>query len=159
MDLLVQDSAIDDDEDDDIIEGGDVENTTAIGAVKTTAVSSSDGTGSGTNTDDDDKDDYGVPIVQRSSKNSTVGRMRGEHNQATSMTTRQRLINAWDKEAVAEQMDAHVQMDNTKRMSSLLFDAGGGSSMMIANSSSSNSSNNNKNKPSKYATSWGLQYR
>ena len=158
MDLLVQDSAIDDDEDDDIIEDGDVENTTAIVAVTTTAVSSSDGTGSGTNTDDDDKDDYGIPIVQRSSKNSTVGRMRGERNQATSMTTRQRLINAWDKEAVAEQMDAHVQMDNTKRMSSLLFDAGGGSSMMIANSSSSN--NNNKNKePSKYATSWGLQYR
>ena len=158
MDLLVQDSAIDDDEDDDIIEDGDVENTTAIVAVKTTAVSSSDGTGSGTNTDDDDKDDYGIPIVQRSSKNSTVGRMRGERNQATSMTTRQRLINAWDKEAVAEQMDAHVQMDNTKRMSSLLFDAGGGSSMMIANSSSSN--NNKKNKePSKYATSWGLQYR
>ena len=159
MDLLVQDSAIDDDEDDDIIEDGDVENTTAIVAVTTTAVSSSDGTGSGTNTDDDDKDDYGIPIVQRSSKNSTVGRMRGERNQATSMTTRQRLINAWDKEAVAEQMDAHVQMDNTKRMSSLLFDAGGGSSMMIANSSSSNNNNNKNKEPSKYATSWGLQYR
>ncbi|OEU18279.1 P-loop containing nucleoside triphosphate hydrolase protein [Fragilariopsis cylindrus CCMP1102] len=58
MDLLVQDSAIDDDEDDDIIEDGDVENTTAIVAVTTTAVSLSDGTGSGTNTDDDDKDEY-----------------------------------------------------------------------------------------------------
>mmetsp|Transcript_5147 Transcript_5147/g.10654 ORF Transcript_5147/g.10654 Transcript_5147/m.10654 type:complete len:709 (-) Transcript_5147:102-2228(-) len=95
MDLLVQDSAIDEEDD---------ERANASSTV-----------------DDDAESD----------KNS----------RPKSMTKRQQLIEAWDKEAVAEQMDLSVKQEETKRLSQVV------------------SLSKNEQQTSKYSTSWGLQYR
>lgn len=95
MDLLVQDSAIEEEEDERA-------NTSS--------------------TVDDDAD---------SDKNS----------RPKSMTKRQQLIEAWDKEAVAEQMDLSVEQEEIKRLSLVV------------------SLSKNEQQTSKYSTSWGLQYR
>lgn len=106
MDLLVQDSAIDEEEE----------------KFRDTDPSPS----TSTSTVDDDAE---------SMKNS----------RPKSMTKRQQLIGAWDKEAVAEQMDLHVEEAETKRLS--------------IDMSMSDSKKKNAEQTSKYSTSWGLQYR
>jgi len=103
MDLLVQDSAIEEEEEE---------------SRETPATS--------TSTVDDDAE---------STKNS----------RPTSMTKRQQLIEGWDKEAIAEQIDLHVEQAETKRLS--------------LDMSMPDSKKKNEEETSKYSTSWGLQYR
>lgn len=72
-----------------------------------------------------------VMMDQSDNKNKT------EKNHAVAMTTRKRLIQAWDNEAVAEQMDACVERDND----------------------SANVNDPLGENVSKYNTGWMLQYR
>ncbi len=106
MDLLVQDSAIDEEEE----ESRDTDPSPSTS----------------TSTVDDDAE---------SMKNS----------RPKSMTKRRQLIEAWDKEAVAEQIDLHVVEAETKRLS--------------LDISMSDSKKKHQEQSSKYSTSWGLQYR
>lgn len=140
MDLLVQDSAIDestatvavltDDKkrDGDTAEDDDIDVEAGVGEI---------------GEDDVEIDDYGVPVKPGLAKRKSAGHLRQDRNHALSMTTRQRLIRAWDNEAIAEQIDASVEKEDQKRKSGLLSDSAVG----------------NKSKYSKYNTSWGLQYR
>ena len=105
MDLLVQDSAIDE---------------------SSMFITATDGDDKKESNDDDD--------AGRLRRESTTARYGG----SSMTTTRQLLIEAWDNEAVAEQMDACVQKDNE---SSALVDP------------------LNDKKYSKYNTGWMLQYR
>lgn len=76
--------------------------------------------------------DENIPLDDTGNTKST-----NEENLAVSMTTRQRLIRAWDSEAVAEQMDACVEQDND----------------------SANVKDPLGDNVSKYNTGWMLQYR
>lgn len=105
MDLLVQDSAIEEEEES---KDGDPSPTTS------------------TSTVDDDAESM-------------------KDTRTRSMTKRQQLIRAWDKEAVAEQMDLCVEQAETKRLS--------------IDMSLSGSKMKKEEQTSKYSTSWGLQYR
>jgi len=88
--------------------------------------------------------------------------------------TRQRLIRAWDNESIATQIDLHVEKqtdDNNangnKRLSLLISQSIQGSRKSFTAAASTIFNNNNSDKtknvvekePSKYNTSWGLQYR
>jgi ABC-type multidrug transport system ATPase subunit len=120
MDLLVQDSAID--------ESPAMVDLT-IADVKGDPLDDSGDKKSG------QEDEYAVP--NPSVKRKSAGQIRRERNHAVSMTTRQRLIRAWDKEAVAEQMDACVERDND----------------------AANIKDPLGEQMSKYNTGWMLQYR
>jgi len=133
-------------------------------------------------------------VVGRTTKRECNNRNRDhrvrDYSTTTTTTTQQRLIYAWDKEAIAEEMDAYVEQnpENTnthgnKRMSFLSSSYYDRKSLASASTSMRKSSdtifnknkNKNKNKnnnntdsnngitnekePSKYNTSWGLQYR
>jgi hypothetical protein len=140
MDLLVQDSAIDestmtitvhsDDEennnnnnnkmdDDRDVEAGDADPANVV-----------------------DGDEYGAPTKAGLTSRKNAGPLTRERDPTLSMTTRQRLIRAWDNEAVAEQIDSCVQKEETRRRSSIFADKSSAG-----------------RKFSKYNTSWGLQYR
>jgi ABC-type multidrug transport system ATPase subunit/ABC-type multidrug transport system permease subunit len=120
MDLLVQDSAID--ESSEMVDSN-------IGGKEGLLSDESGDKNSG------ETDDCRVP--DPSVKRISAGQSRRERNCATSMTTRQRLIRAWDNEAVAEQMDACVERDND----------------------AANIKDPLGEKMSKYNTGWMLQYR
>jgi ABC-type multidrug transport system ATPase subunit len=120
MDLLVQDSAID--------ESPAMVDLT-IADVEGDPLDDSGDKKSG------QEDEYAVP--NPSVKRKSAGQIRRERNHAVSMTTRQRLIRAWDKEAVAEQMDACVERDND----------------------AANIKDPLGEQMSKYNTGWMLQYR
>jgi len=111
MDLLVQDSAID----------------------ELTEVKSATSGGDDANVDATDQSN-GHAGEQHGGQIQT----RRKTNPSVSMTTIQRLINAWDNEAVAEQMDACVE---------------------AVNDASNVQNPLGEKKESKYNTGWSLQYR
>lgn len=62
------------------------------------------------------------------------------------VTTRKQLIDAWDNEKLADEVERFVKRTETKRLS-------------LEMSSSNGEKKKNEQQPSKYNTSWGLQYR
>ncbi|KAG7370663.1 ABC-2 type transporter [Nitzschia inconspicua] len=112
MDLLVKDSAIED-------------STTTV-----TIDQSEDNKKSETG----ETDEYAIPDTVES---KSAGQIRKETNHSVVMSTRERLIQAWDSEAVAEQMDSCVERDSN---SATVKDPLG-------------------ENVSKYNTGWMLQYR
>jgi ABC-type multidrug transport system ATPase subunit len=129
MDLLVQDSAIDDS---NTVVGMDVENHAKAAA----AVDLVDNV-------DDILETGGAVVVDPTEKATGLSRgAQNNHDMVVGSTTRQRLIESWQNESVAEEIDAYVE----KRQSQNAADAA--SSLVVGEKSFS-----------KYNTSWGLQYR
>jgi ABC-type multidrug transport system ATPase subunit len=112
MDLLVQDSAID-------------ENQVSALALMTNDNNDEEEDESKTPSANDEameKDEYGVPIPKNLVKRKSTGQLRRERNRAMSITTRQQLIRAWDNEAVAEQMDACLDKNGASAVKDSLTD-------------------------------------
>ena len=145
MDLLVQDSAIEEEEENS---GGHVDmngsNTHADPKLPTPTTSAST-----VDSDGDFLSGNDGPIEIKENNNekdehNVVIKKSLHHPRPTSMTKRQQLIGAWDNEAVAEQMDFFVKQEHVNRLSLEM---------------SSPDSKKNEQQASKYNTSWGLQYR
>jgi ABC-type multidrug transport system ATPase subunit len=145
MDLLVQDSAIEEEEENS---GGHVDmngsNTHADPKLPTPTTSAST-----VDSDGDFLSGNDGPIEIKENNNekdehNVVIKKSLQHPRPTSMTKRQQLIGAWDNEAVAEQMDFFVKQEHVNRLSLEM---------------SSPDSKKNEQQASKYNTSWGLQYR
>ena len=142
MDLLVQDSAIEEEEENS---SGHVDmngSNTHADPTPTTSASTVDSDGEVLSGNDG-------PIEIEESNNEkdehhVAFKKSLQHTGPTSMTKRQQLIGAWDNEAVAEQMDFFVKQEHTNRLSIEM---------------SSPDSKKNEQLASKYNTSWGLQYR
>ena len=111
MDLLVQDSALEEEQEETV---NNI--STVAGPTPTTS----------TSTAEDDADSFG-------------------YSRPKGMTTRKQLIDAWDNEKLADEVERFVKRSETKRLSLEM--------------SSSDAKKKNENQPSKYSTSWGLQYR
>jgi ABC-type multidrug transport system ATPase subunit len=142
MDLLVQDSAIEEEEEDSGGQNDIHGSNTHADPTPTTSASTVDSDGEIISGNDgpieikeinNEKDEHYVAL-----KKSL------QHNRPTSMTKRQQLIGAWDKETVAEQIDFFVKQEHTNRLSIEI---------------SSPDIKKNEQRTSKYNTSWGLQYR
>jgi ABC-type multidrug transport system ATPase subunit len=142
MDLLVQDSAIEEEEEDSGGQNDIHGSNTHADPTPTTSASTVDSDGEIISGNDgpieikeinNEKDEHNVAL-----KKSL------QHNRPTSMTKRQQLIGAWDKETVAEQIDFFVKQEHTNRLSIEI---------------SSPDIKKNEQRTSKYNTSWGLQYR
>lgn len=124
MDLLVQDSAIDETNATGMDLAFNVDNDAPVDSV-------------------DDIMETGVvvdPTKSSSKARSTEGQSNGVLSRVAATTTRQRLIQAWENEPMAEQMDAYSEKEQNQ-------DADPTSSGVCEKSFS------------KYNTSWGLQYR
>lgn len=133
MDLLVQDSAIEE----EVEVCGDDDNSANADPAPTTSTVDSDAAAtpdSTTTKENDENKDHDVNFEESVQRTRTIG-----------MTKRQQLILAWDKEAVAEQMDFFVEQEETNRLS--------------LDTSSLENAKKSEQQTSKYNTSWGLQYR
>ena len=137
MDLLVQDSAIEEEEVDCGIRNDDDQDAENSGPTPSTSSSTTD------LLENDSPPKMNAHVVN----GEDTDEMNKLENCAKPIivTKRSRLIEAWDKEAVAEQIDSFVEDEKTKRVSI-------GTSLL-------NGKNNKVQKTSKYNTSWGLQYR
>jgi len=129
MDLLVQDSAIEEEEEvNDVLKDEIGTTATAGDSAPTTSSLTADSDAVAT-TETDERKENSIEIVQRT--------------RPTGMTKRQQLIEAWDHEALAEQLDLFVTEQETNRMSLILGD----------------SKKATEPHTSKYNTSWMFQYR
>mmetsp|Transcript_10758 Transcript_10758/g.19788 ORF Transcript_10758/g.19788 Transcript_10758/m.19788 type:complete len:635 (-) Transcript_10758:82-1986(-) len=140
MDLLVQDSAIDEQASSYFIQDAEPNGDHDDDNNKNEKDGDEDKNGDSNNGGSEEEvemDEYGVPVKPELTKRKSEGRLRQERNKATKSTARQRLIQAWDNEAVAEQMDACVEKDNDAASKDTIGDKAF----------------------SKYNTGWMLQYR
>jgi len=142
MDLLVQDSAIEDGTEASADNGDVDDNVISVEPIPTTSVSTVNSNGA---TSPEEACPTLIPVNPKHYDEKNNSAIAAVLNRVKGMTTRKQLILAWDKETVAEQIDLCVEQELTNRLS---LDV-------------SASGNNDQNEPhgSKYNTTWGLQYR
>jgi len=161
MDLLVEDSAVEDNDDDEgwdhsedheSICGDEHDSTADVDPTARTSASSieSDAKAQENPTDDNHSNQItkrnGIPVTAEINVTGNVERLQRNPSRTISVTKRQRLIRAWDGEVVAEGIDFSMEQVNVNQLSlePTLVDT------RIQNDSK---------QESKYNTTWGLQYR
>jgi len=144
MDLLVQDSAIEEEgeENGGLGEMNDTPADEDVEQTPSTSSSTIESLGAATPDSDDSSDLKDIDTEKNEEKFEFETPV--QHTKAAGITKRQQLIDAWDREAVAEQMDFFVEQEEINRLSA---------------DASSPDSKKNGQQISKYNTSWGLQYR
>jgi len=143
MDLLVQDSAIDEE-----VDNSDHDDTNATNAdADPSPITSSYKINSDVEASSGNNGPSEIKESNEEKDDQIIGFSKSMQHTRKSMgmTKRQQLIGAWDKEAVAEQIDFIVEQEQTNRM--------------LLDISTQDSKNKNEQQTSKYSTSWGLQYR
>lgn len=143
MDLLVQDSAIEEEgeENGGLGEMNDTPADEDVGQTPSTSSSTIESDGAATPDSDDSSDLKDIDTEKNEEKFEFQTPV--QQTKPAGITKRQQLIVAWDREAVAEQMDFFVKQEEMNRLS--------------VDASSPDSKKNEQ--ISKYSTSWGLQYR